>query len=90
MLLVNHDSFNDEVHIKLGGDHGGGSFKMGYQVCNTSKPNNKDNTIVFSLFEAKDHRCNMKVGLTRFTQQVDVLQSMKWQYVYNKIIEGKT
>ena len=23
---------NDEIHIKIGGDHGGGSFKMSYQV----------------------------------------------------------
>ena len=77
MLLVNHDSLNDEVHIKFGGHHGGGSFKMIYQVCNIRKPNNKDNTTVFSLFNAKDHRCKMKVGLTRFTQH----NKLKWQYV---------
>ena len=69
----------NEIHIKIGGDHGGKSFKMSYQICNTDKPNSKDNTVVFSLFEAKDYRSNLKLALTRFTQQVDALQLMQFQ-----------
>ena len=62
--MVDGDAFHDEIHVKIGGDHGGGSFKISYQLCNTSKPNNKDNTVVFSLFEAKDKpRASMKMGL---------------------------
>ena len=68
-----------EIHIKIGGDHGGKSFKACYQICNTSKPNNKDNTVIFSLFEAKDYRSNMKSGLQRFTNQIDELQSLRWE-----------
>ena len=68
-----------EIHIKIGGDHGGGSFKMSYQVANTTNPNSKDNTVVFSVFEAKDYRANLKVGLSRFKQQINELQSMQWE-----------
>ena len=69
----------NEVHLKVGGDHGGGSFKMSYQVCNTQHPNSKDNTVVFSVFEAKDRRPNLKVGLSRYKEQIDELQQMKWE-----------
>lgn len=61
----------------MGSDHGGNSFKACYQVCNTNNPNNKDNTVIFSLFEAKDYRCNLKIGLGRFKEQIDQLQQTK-------------
>ena len=77
-LLTQHPTFQNEIRLKIGGDHGGGSFKMNYQVCNTEKPNSKENSVVFSIFEAKDYRCNLKVGLSRFRAQVDDLQSMEW------------
>lgn len=44
----------DEIHIKLGGDAGGGSFKMAFQIANVPKPNSKTNTVVFAMFHAKD------------------------------------
>ncbi|XP_057308721.1 uncharacterized protein LOC130647029 [Hydractinia symbiolongicarpus] len=78
-LMVDHSFLNNEIQIKLGGDHGGKSFKMNYQLCNSSKPNNKDNTVVFSIFEAKDYRSNLMVGLSRFTKQIDQLEQMKWR-----------
>ena len=78
MLLFN-ENHNNEVHVKIGGDHGGGSFKMSYQIANVTNPNSKDNTLVFSLFEAKDYRINMKTGLSRFGQQIDELRSMMWR-----------
>ena len=27
-LLVHHSFLNNEIHLKIGDDHGGGSFKM--------------------------------------------------------------
>ncbi|XP_066926725.1 uncharacterized protein [Clytia hemisphaerica] len=53
--LIHHPQMNQEIHVKLGGDHGGKSFKGVMQVCNTSKPNSQDNTVIFSYFEAKDY-----------------------------------
>lgn len=70
-----------EVHIKIGGDHGGRSFKACYEICNILHPNSKNNTVIFSLFEAKDYRTNLRAGLTKFKNQVDCLQTSQWQYV---------
>ena len=35
-------------------------------------------TFIFSIFEAKDYRSNIKIGLTRFRAQINALQTMKW------------
>ena len=43
-----------------------------------SHPNSTDNTFVFSIFEAKDNRNNVKIGLTRFQEQINAFQTMKW------------
>ena len=69
----------NEIHVKIGGDHGGKSFKACFQVCNTKYPNSKENTTVFSIFEAKDYRTNLKTGLSFFTNQIDELQYLKWE-----------
>jgi len=70
---------NDEIHIKIGGDHGGDSFKACYQVCNVQSPNSKDNTVIFSMFEAKDSRANVRTALNVFTRQLDQLQETRWK-----------
>ena len=44
-MIVHHEFLNNEIHVKIGGDHGGGSFKMSLQIVNTANPNSKDNTI---------------------------------------------
>ncbi|XP_065668237.1 uncharacterized protein LOC136088449 isoform X1 [Hydra vulgaris] len=67
-----------EIHLKIGGDHGGGSFKMSYQVANVAKPNSKSNTTVFNIFEAKDHRVfglnyilnNLKISLSKHIDEI--------------------
>ena len=69
----------NEIWIKLGGDHGGGTFKMSFQIGNIENPNSRNNTIVFSLFQAKDYYDNMKYGLDRFIPQVRHLQSATWK-----------
>ena len=70
---------NNEIHVKIGGNYGGGSFKMSYQIANVHNPNSTDNTIVSSIFEAKDYRSNIKIALTQFLEQVKALQSMTWK-----------
>ena len=47
----------------MGGDKGGGSFKMPYQVANISSPNSPKNTTVFCIFEANDSHINMHITL---------------------------
>ena len=46
-MIINYPFIENEIHIKIGGDHGGGSFKMSFQVANVGNPNRKDNTVVF-------------------------------------------
>ena len=54
-MLVHHKfTQNMEIHVKIGGKHGGGSFKMPYQIANCYNPNSTINTIIFSTFEAKE------------------------------------
>ncbi|CAH1242539.1 Hypp6816 [Branchiostoma lanceolatum] len=48
-----------EIWVKVGGDHGGGSFKMAFQILNKERPNSKSNTTVFCIFNAKDSRENL-------------------------------
>lgn len=45
-----------------------------HKVVNIERPNSKSNTTVFSIFEAKDYRSNLKIGLSRFKSQVNELQ----------------
>ena len=62
-LLV--DSFipSDKIFLKIGGDHGGGSFKMSFQVANVENPNKPENTVAFSVLEAKDYKSNLVLCL---------------------------
>ena len=50
---------NNEVWVKVGGDKGGGSFKMNFQICNVAHPNSVNNTCVFCAFEASDNPTNL-------------------------------
>ena len=69
-LLV--DSFipSDEIFLKVGGGHGGGSFKMSFQVANVENPNKPENTVVFSVLEAKDYKSNLLLCLERFKTHI--------------------
>ena len=60
----------DEIWLKLGGDKGGGYFKMNFQIVNTPAPNSVHNTCIFSCFEASDTLSNLHVALDRFRSEV--------------------
>ena len=55
----------EEVWIKLGGDHGKKSLKFTLEIANTEKPNSKDNTIVIAKANVKDSFAN----IVRFVEQ---------------------
>ena len=50
----------NEIWIKIGGDHGGGNFKMTLQIINYSSVNSGVNTPVVLMFNAKDDYENIK------------------------------
>ena len=79
--LVWHDGVipEDEIWVKIGGDHGGDSFKLSLQVINLQEPNAKENTIVFAIARAKDYYHNLAKILQRFNAQIQKIPNMKWQ-----------
>ncbi|KAL5473856.1 hypothetical protein EMCRGX_G028418 [Ephydatia muelleri] len=68
-----------EIWLKLGGDKGGGSFKMNFQIVNVAAPNSVHNTCVFCCFEVDDTVTNLHIALDRYKDQVAHLQGMQWR-----------
>jgi hypothetical protein len=68
--------------VKVGGDMGGGTFKMCFQLCNTVNPNSPQNTCVFSIFEAPDTYTNVWIALDRFREQILSLETHTWRSNY--------
>lgn len=77
--MVHHDFMQDEIHIKFGGDHGQGSYKQSFQVCNVESPNSVLNTTVISVFNAKDVKANLKTALLQYREQLHELQHSEWR-----------
>ena len=75
-----------EVWVKLGGDKGGNTTKMNFQIVNVPTPNSIHNTCVFCCFAATDNVTNLHSALDRFRDQVKQLQGMKWRYMYVLIL----
>ena len=69
---------DDKIYLKIGGDNGGGSFKMSFQIANVENPNKPENTVIFSILEAKDHKANLKLCLERFKAHVAQFSKVKW------------
>ncbi|KAL5510748.1 hypothetical protein EMCRGX_G006349 [Ephydatia muelleri] len=78
--LTWHEGFipASEVWIKIGGDKGGGTFKMNFQNVSIATPNSVHNTCVFCCFAAGDSVTNLHAALDRFKDQVEHLNGMKW------------
>ena len=79
--LTWHDGMipKDEIWVKIGGDKGGGSFKMSFQICNVPQLNSAENTCVFA--EASDSAINLHIALDRYKDQVNNLNGTKWRYM---------
>ncbi|KAL5505860.1 hypothetical protein EMCRGX_G007397 [Ephydatia muelleri] len=89
--LTWHEGFipASEVCIKIGGDKGGGTFKMNFQIVNIATPNSVHNTCVFCCFAAGDSVTNLHAALDRFKDQIEHLNGMKWgQYTIKIFICG--
>ena len=79
-LFFNHNFIPaNEIHLKIGGDHGGGTFKMSFQVGNVEHPNKPSNTVIFSHMEAKDYKSNLVLGLERFKLHISQFSKVNWE-----------
>ncbi len=79
--LVHHEMIPEgEEWWKLGGDKGGGSFKMSFQLGGISKPNSVHNTCVFTIFNASDTPTNLHIALARYKDRVSDLKTLQWRY----------
>ena len=67
--------------MKIGGDKGGSSFKMNFQIVNKPSPNSVANTCIFAAFQAQDTITNLHVALDRYKQQLKDLEGCRWRYV---------
>ena len=70
---------NNEIWIKIGADHGGGSFKVMLQVANLKHPNSKHNTFLLCIVNRKDSPENLQEVLRPYKEQVSALQNMQWK-----------
>jgi hypothetical protein len=81
-LTANKETIPDaEVWLKIGGDKGGKSMKVNFQILNLPHPNSVTNTCVFLAYEGPDTKTNLYVALARYKSQIDTLQQLKWKYV---------
>ena len=60
-MLTWHDGTipENEVWVKLGGDHGKHSLKLTMEIANTQAPNSKLNTVVIAFAPIKDTHANL-------------------------------
>ena len=75
--LTQHNSTisKDEVWVKLGGDHGGGTFKLMLQIANLRKPNSKYNTCLLAIAECKDTPDNLRRIIGPYKHQITELET---------------
>ena len=68
----------DEIWLKIGGDKGGNSTKLCFQILNMEKPNSIKNTHVFCQYYAGDSRPNLVITLGEFKEQLSQLDGYQW------------
>ena len=68
--------------MKVGGDKGGRSFKMSFQIGNTTNPNAPENTCVFALYEGHDSAANLHICLDQYRDQISNISTATWRLVF--------
>ena len=73
-----HGIPEDEIWIKLGGDHGKGSMKMCVQIANLEKPNARENTHAVAIVNAKDSNEILSEICVYLNPELKKLKKMTW------------
>ena len=89
--VIRHDGAipDDTIVVKIGGDHGGGTFKMAFQIANHRYTHSLQSTIPFLVLEAKDSPANLATALQPYKEQVKLSSSMQHnQYTLLVVLFG--
>lgn len=78
-MNTHHFIPQDEIWLKIGGDKGGKSMKVNFQILNCPHPNSPTNTCVFIVYEGPDSKTNLHVAMDRYRSQVEELKKLKWR-----------
>ena len=62
--------------IKIGGDHGGDSFKLVLKVANVDNPNSNDNTFLIRMVECQDSNETLRDILDPMKDQINAHDAM--------------
>lgn len=73
-MLINYSLIINKSYTKVDGDHDVGSFKISFQVADIDNHNYKDNTVAFSILEAKDYQVKIKLASKQLKIQIKELQ----------------
>ena len=69
----------EEIWVKIGGDHGQGSLKVTLQTLNVeNKPNSKFFTSIIAMANVRDNVKNLQILLNRFIDQINALKVTTW------------
>ena len=68
-----------QIWVKVGGDHGKGSFKMTMQIANLAKPNSKQNTILIAIAKIKDTYNNAHTLVHHMKARIEALTHLEWE-----------
>ncbi|EDO29775.1 predicted protein [Nematostella vectensis] len=78
--------FSTLTKAKVGGDKGGESIKLLFEIVNLKNPNSSKNSVVFSTFEAPDCAHNMELGVQRYMMDTEDLEKKPWRNKQIKVI----
>ena len=68
----------DQIWLKIGGDHGRGSLKICVQIANVDNPNSSENTRIVAMIETKDTPEVIKEVIENLLYDIDSLKSARW------------
>ena len=69
----------DQIWLKIGGDHGKGSMKLCVEVANLLRPNARDNTHLIAKTDVKDTPENLHEISVYFNPELKDLKRSKWR-----------
>ena len=86
---------SNEIWVKIGGNKGGGSFKIVFEIANLGNPNATANTVIFTMFEASDTPDNLNqwwrliIPLFMHAGAIQLVLNMVVQYYCGSNIEAQ-